>query len=535
MASSTSESDPPAAAAAAVFPAATRLTFGVEFEFLVATLDEEGTTDPHAHVAGLAPVLRVPRSAYNAAADPDVAAVHPAAARERYVHARVADVVSRHLGGRRVRTNEEQEQGDDDWQVVEGSASGSGSSSGFAGPILEPWQHWAVEGDSSVRATDGDDDDAQYDWVGVELKSPVRYACEPAFQEITRAALAHGPARARGRRRVAGLVWAAAPLLYAVHGPLRRANDLCRSIRARSGLARGTEHLTRPEHDAARAAASTTTGLCHRYLGQGRRFGEDPISTREQHRGEAHVEAFERTRRPHHYEPFRLTADGSPEPSSAVPGSHYRDVEVSIDARAEAAAAAAGTTNAAAEPPRPTLPRLVPRAPPTVDTPEELRKLSRRLEWCFADLNGHTPGVHVAAQDVGVFEGVRRIFAAPSSCELERLLYTNGLASVNFLSYSCSQLTGERQRRTIEFRAADGTLSDWAETWARVCVGLVRFAIQAPPASYARVLEGCDLADRGLGAYDVADLVADLGLFAEAWKVQQRIAQIRKAEAARSR
>ncbi|KAI4864809.1 putative amidoligase enzyme-domain-containing protein [Hypoxylon rubiginosum] len=104
-----------------------------------------------------------------------------------------------------------------------------------------------------------------------------------------------------------------------------------------------------------------------------------------------------------------------------------------------------------------------------------------------------------------------------------------------------------RNPRTVEFREAEGTLdAPWIVAWARICVGIVRFARRAPLADYLRVLERLqgqedrDLARRAALAagaadeayefearderarYDVCDLLEDLGLFAEAAFVRKR-------------
>ncbi|XXG94804.1 hypothetical protein Hte_001062 [Hypoxylon texense] len=133
--------------------------------------------------------------------------------------------------------------------------------------------------------------------------------------------------------------------------------------------------------------------------------------------------------------------------------------------------------------------------------------------------------------------------ARPVRCNYNFDHYTEELLEDGFAEET------SRNPRTIEFREAEGTLdAPWIVTWARICVGLVRFARRAPVANYLHVLgqvgaqENRDLARRAALAaaaaggaetyefeerderarYDVCDLLEDMGLVAEAAFVRRR-------------
>ncbi|RYP89645.1 hypothetical protein DL770_004223 [Monosporascus sp. CRB-9-2] len=132
-----------------------------------------------------------------------------------------------------------------------------------------------------------------------------------------------------------------------------------------------------------------------------------------------------------------------------------------------------------------------------------------------------------AQEDIGVFEGVRQIFDAPSSCCVSKLL-SDGEArgSINFNNYNCRAINSTiQEKRTVEFRMGEGCLDDWVGTWAAICVGFVRFAMYAPIEEYLNVLTRCDLAAKQDGSYDVLDLLDDLCLFEEAEIAEKRVLQ----------
>ena len=54
--------------------------------------------------------------------------------------------------------------------------------------------------------------------------------------------------------------------------------------------------------------------------------------------------------------------------------------------------------------------------------------------------------------------------------------------------YSCMNVISAGGLRTVEFRLGEGVMDSWAETMARICVGLVRFAIYSSPNDFVDML-----------------------------------------------
>ncbi|KAI1780137.1 putative amidoligase enzyme-domain-containing protein [Hypoxylon cercidicola] len=161
----------------------------------------------------------------------------------------------------------------------------------------------------------------------------------------------------------------------------------------------------------------------------------------------------------------------------------------------------------------------------------------------------------VANPKVSTSEGVYEIMSCGSALAAATLLRSTKVArgNYNFDHYTEDFLEDgfaprSTNPRTVEFREAEGSLdARWVAAWARICVGVVRFARRAPVGSYLHVLERIraqelrELARKeallaagaGAGAYefeardearryDVCDLLEDIGLFAEAEFVRQR-------------
>ncbi|KAK8026739.1 amidoligase enzyme-domain-containing protein [Apiospora marii] len=122
--------------------------------------------------------------------------------------------------------------------------------------------------------------------------------------------------------------------------------------------------------------------------------------------------------------------------------------------------------------------------------------------------------------------GVQRLLAAESSCEVAELLslpHRVGQPNYNFDGYKCHNLQAA-ERHTIEFREAESSLDPrWVATWARICIGLTKFAIHAPNHAFMRVIMNCELAEKGRGEYDVVDLLNQIGLFPEAAIAAERL------------
>ncbi|KAI2629586.1 putative amidoligase enzyme-domain-containing protein [Hypoxylon sp. NC1633] len=151
--------------------------------------------------------------------------------------------------------------------------------------------------------------------------------------------------------------------------------------------------------------------------------------------------------------------------------------------------------------------------------------------------------------------GMAQIAACESAAQVGALLDAvgGGRCNYNFTHYNPPSLSAENggamtswNPRTVEFREAAGTLDPaWIATWARVCVGIVRWARRAPVAEFLEVLDRVLLQEErdararvaaaagGSDAYeerdrdeaeryDVCDLLEDIGLFVEAAMIRKR-------------
>ncbi|KAI1481036.1 putative amidoligase enzyme-domain-containing protein [Daldinia eschscholtzii] len=232
-------------------PRARPRTFGVELEFIILWLWDDDP-DPYQDEAGeLAPILRIPRDHTTTLTYTDI---------EMIIYDMICDVLNSH------------------------------------GLPAQPWQRtpeyssWVVKPDPSIMLTR-----EKANWYGVELTSPAEHASPDAFRAISYALdLISSTYRIMvndtcgfhvhvgdGKetmplehvRRVASLLWAADPIIAALHPPERRTNPFSRSIREYSPLARG-----RKVADVLSQADHGEEHTCIRYIGRSHRHGEQPIS-----------------------------------------------------------------------------------------------------------------------------------------------------------------------------------------------------------------------------------------------------------------
>ncbi|KAI1089813.1 hypothetical protein F5B19DRAFT_465612 [Rostrohypoxylon terebratum] len=316
-------------------------------------------------------------------------------------------------------------------------------------------------------------------------------------------------------RRVSGLLWAADPLLACIHPPYRRSNYYCQSIRERSSLARGCKATDKDKHE-------IDLGCCDIYIGGGMRFGESPISWREKHHEDGHLRAYGETRKEGNFEPFYMEDPDHHlkfNDDSVLPLSQYRilsDETLEVDTRVERYAVIKDNWNAIPAPDTPYVSirdRKTPRFQyPTYDPID-------RSATGFSSLEPK------AAKDIGVFAGIRQLYSGLTSCINEWLLRAGERPNYNLSVYTCASLEYRGTRPgTIEFREAAGTVDgEWAETWARICVGLIQFAIHAPVDEYLSVICNINRAACDGAPYDVLDLLDEIGLFAEAVVVEKRL------------
>ncbi|KAI0017794.1 hypothetical protein F4780DRAFT_795675 [Xylariomycetidae sp. FL0641] len=454
-------------------------TFGCELELLIAALPM-GVPDPQEHIQGLPPVARIP---------------------------------------------------------LPSKPKFSFFSFSFKDRVLGPYRHWGVEEDSSVV----ENKFPPYHWYNCEIQSPVEEDSTQAYKVLeVVAALLKKNYRCRVNlttglhvhvgqgeerfpqeifRRIAGLVWAAEPLLFTLQNPVRRVNYSCMPIRNKSRLALGTKAEPRGSSFLGESDMARTLS----YLARDRRHGEAPISAREAYNDDAHAQAFAATRQPGHWEPYHipeLEGSSSATTTAAAPVSVPLPLGNPYTQRAAFSA----------PPPSPRHQRRIPRIKP----PRYDRRALEALELSLAGTYG-SGGTFERSRwqyaDRGVFGPVATLYAAASSAHIAELMRVgSGRGAVAFAAYLADRFPGG-EKRTVEFRLADGSLDGpWVAAWARVCVGLVRFAALAAPTEYVNVLAACEDAMReDGGGFDVVDLIEALGLYAEAAFAEKRIERNREA------
>ncbi|KAI1149302.1 putative amidoligase enzyme-domain-containing protein [Nemania diffusa] len=467
-------------------------TFGVEVEFLIAAVPPGIFRDPHRHIKGLPPVLRLPDFTSNYA---------NFETREYFTIRRVKEVLDEHFG----------------------------TPSPLS--LLPKYQTWRVTNDSSISEMGG----SPYILIPIEINSPVYYASPDGFDAVkTAIALITSKFRCTVNsscgvhvhvgmglerlsldqvRRMASLCYAVEPLLFTLHHPVRRVNKYCKPLREHSYLSQVEEGHMLPHHKNNSRFKFREGSECYQYIGRDRRHGEYPISRREETLDPALMNGFLTTRKPGHFEPF-ISPDDSTHAETFLDNiSHQLDLRIS--------ATEPSTTAPGERPRKRNIPRL--RTPPL--TPEEIAELQDMLP--VGEGYENSPP---AAADPGtsVFEATQRIYSQPASCYISKQMHSGSLferLAINFQAYSCDNLVfSKRTMRTIEFRFGEGSLDgDWISTWAKICAGILSFALYSSPRDFINVLTNCDKASREEGVYDIIDLLDDIGLFAEAEKAEQRL------------
>lgn len=182
--------------------------------------------------------------------------------------------------------------------------------------------------------------------------------------------------------------------------------------------------------------------------------------------------------------------------------------------------------------------RLPVRRPNPLDDSKaiyRIREYETRHLQTFADLLV-VPGV------TSVRDGVEHILKAPDSYSAARMLCSlNSRLNYDFKAFRRPH--SRHTRLTFEFREAAGSMDpDWIAVWARICVGLVAFARDAPKKEFRTVVDRLARAEekeqaeaeegRRRGAscrYDVLDFLANVGLQEEAAFIQHRVLPDREA------
>ncbi|KAI2641676.1 hypothetical protein GGS26DRAFT_536397 [Hypomontagnella submonticulosa] len=156
------------------------------------------------------------------------------------------------------------------------------------------------------------------------------------------------------------------------------------------------------------------------------------------------------------------------------------------------------------------------------DTPSEEER-----KWCegYTDIEfGHSR--FAARSDADILQGAAELLRCQTAHAVQQLMGF-GRGAYNFehyQEYGDILLRRISSKRTVEFRQAAGSLNgDWVSTYARICVGMVRFAHTAPIGDLWRVVYDCHCEETYNTQYDVLDLLLDLGLCEEAKTVQYRL------------
>ncbi|KAI1456618.1 hypothetical protein F4805DRAFT_458618 [Annulohypoxylon moriforme] len=471
-------------------PRPDRTTFGVELEFLVPWLLEE-EDDPLGEVDGLAPLFRVKITDF---------ATGPG----RVVRQTLAKLFQDHgLNTISVRTYQYK--------------------TDYAKRALHDFSKWTFKGDGSLREHDRSTAwFKKYQWVDVEIGSPVEPTTPIAYEILNYARqLLTSTYRCRvndscglhvhvgkgfepfdlvNMRRISALVWSSEHLFVNLNHPSRQSNFQTPTLRTRTVMA---VEKYRDRH--AEKRSEYELEACLDYLAREVRHGERLISFRAENSNEEIWKAFVKTREDGHYEPFQWKSPGGQSSEAFVPiDSNEKSIDEEIMDRAEKMAA-----------------ELDFRYPTEIDQPCRIRTMPRmenvkqEVKWDRRFLESDEE----VGEDPGVFEGVRQLFDCPSSCDIASLMYPRARGYVNFNLYdgdNIDRLDRHGTKRTIEFRGAEGTLDSWVVTWAKICVGIVRFALYSPSDEFLRVLMKCDSSNKEVEKFDCIDFLDEIGLPAEA-------------------
>ncbi|KAI1409044.1 hypothetical protein F5Y13DRAFT_96848 [Hypoxylon sp. FL1857] len=520
-----------------VEPRPARLTFGIELEFLIPYMKGNGP-DPHADVEGLSPLFRLTQRDLE---DIETGWRYP----ELIIHARVRELLESHGLDLEIRSYK--------------------YDSDFEKGILRRYSCWSVVGDYSVQENLLDhprDWTHAYSWIGVEVISPVEPDTPGAFKIIdyvrqlltstyrcrvnasTGLHVHVGQAAERfslqSMKRIASLAWSAEKLLVTLNHPSRRAHYYTRTLRNMSRLS-WRKPGSGPDHQEVNKLAGKPGAtfadrpldeprLCLHYIATDLRYGEQPISWREnpENNTTKHIEAFQETRKEGRFDPFQYkpgSEETFDERMERIFGKGSTNkalvrkptLEEEIKARAEAVSKLGVKTETWKGSFRK---RTIPRIKYPHFTAKELGHYSDKL----LHYGGGGLDVYNLPADPGVWEGVRQIFKRPSSCDIEDLLNPGDRGYISFRAYSCHHtITKGYYDRTIEVRGAEGTLGDWIVPWAKICIGLIRFAIHARADEFMQVLDNCDKGEKTDGYFDAIDLLDAIGLPEEAAAAEKRI------------
>ncbi|KAI1266885.1 putative amidoligase enzyme-domain-containing protein [Xylariaceae sp. FL1019] len=472
-------------------PLPDRSTFGVEIELVVPTLPEN-RADPINHEV---PVLRIPPDVF----DP-----------EEYVIDQVQACLDKYLPY-------------------------PDKSIPFLAPTQSPmdyYRHWRAVADTSIRGPP-----LPYDCYGVEINSSVELSCPEAFDVVQYAVSCltqefrcfvnhscglHVHTGCRDEllsvdqmKRMASLIFAVEPLVFSLHDPTRTISPYCQPLQDVSRLAKRKKGDDVGPWHVGHEACANLTGL-------GRRHGEAEMYTRRKLIGESGQRDFLATREQGRYDPFVKSANT---PNRFIFSPWLSDINSQIDLAVAHCRAAITEIQEARLPSTRTRTRTIPPLQRSQLDESESRALIATMQdvldnsWRAKDEKTDTPANVILSAD--------EIYSQPCTCRISWLLQTEHTSrlAIAFHNYACYPLISvDIDKRTIEWRLAEPSLDgEWIATWAKICVGVFEFALYASPIDFIEVIDQSHRASKGEISYDIIDLLDDIGLFAEAVVVENRL------------
>ncbi|KAI2463433.1 putative amidoligase enzyme-domain-containing protein [Annulohypoxylon bovei var. microspora] len=358
-------------------------------------------------------------------------------------------------------------------------------------PLQDSYREWKIEGDLSIKLNEEDHGDLEF--TGLEVISPAMFATESAFREVKavtemlrqtfRAAVppscglhvhvGQGPDYFpfETLQKLAAVCWAGDLLFQQMHPVSRRSNDHCLGLRIKSNLAYGdkAEQHSTPNDD---LSGGDVKKLLSSTVLSGWEAGA-------QHLIAAAKPAVSIQEHINRGRPKRLTT---------------------------------------------TFNRTLLRSEHAVmPSPEE-------LDICGIPAYGvilpDEPFEPLEGADI--MTGATELFRCLNYYAVATLMSTGGRGAYNFENYGDIKKHAEKSKestnKTIEFRQAAGSLDGhWVATYARICVGIARFAQNAKMPDLWRLIYECHHAEKYKDQYDVLDLLQDLDLASEAKVIQSRL------------
>ncbi|KAK8126821.1 uncharacterized protein PG998_002580 [Apiospora kogelbergensis] len=372
-------------------------------------------------------------------------------------------------------------------------------------------------------------------------------------------------------KRISALCWSAENLVHTIHPTWRQLNNFCIPLRTASKLGRGVKNPFLAHNDSHNPQTS-------RYTGGDVRFGERDTLWRETHSHDDTVRSYLKSRELKNdfapwlddeapfdiqensakYKAFADRFEGPKQDKPPIPSyaftipdelSGSSPVSSAPSSRPDSPETSRNGDQESLEPQvMLTQQQLASRVAPLPKDrnfkPLATRRFTTRPrcmgsevtdedteKWRQMLTHGENYVDMTMRKPAHLLDGVVRLLEAETSCEIAALLVTDRLYSKTnyyFGMYDCA-VGNLLERHTVEFRQAESSLDPaWVTTWVKICIGMIKFAINAPADVFMQVVTNCDLAERDRGSYDVVDLLGDMGLFAEANAVAERMWQNRE-------